>query len=62
MFKSKSVSTVGTKRGNVMNFIFWNRDAPSIEADSYKLGSIPLIAARYTTVPQPDSFHIVERT
>ena len=52
-----SSTIVGSMPGSVTCSMRWPRVAPSITAASYSAGSMPVIAARYTMVPKPNSFH-----
>ena len=50
--------TVGEIPGRVILQIRIRREAPSISAASYRVGSMPAMAARKIMVHQPVSFHM----
>ncbi|MNF04786.1 hypothetical protein D3C80_2043760 [compost metagenome] len=54
--------TVGIRFGIVTFIIRWKMFAPSISAASYISVSMPVIAARYITVPYPRLFHAATST
>ena len=56
------IVTIYNIEGIVMYIVFCNLFAPSMVADSYSCFGILAIAARYTIVLHPVSFHMVEPT
>lgn len=62
MAKIMKMIITGVIHGSVTKYICLNRLAPSIDAASYSVGSTPAMAARYTMLANPTSFHTLTLT